>query len=778
MIFDRPVREHATGKPTAGDDPPPSLPAKGMLLLALSVFAALAATSGLIVGRPSLLAGRASYLVDAVASLATTMLAVRVSQPMVPRYRRSWRLIAAAVALGGALQAVAGISTGCDAAVWGVLGKALPATAGVLGLLGLLGLSDRHGSKTRSLTLALEGIVIGLAALTIMWLVFQPEDQGSARPGSPLLTTLAGTTLIALVLLRLGQVPRSWFGPVAMLGVAGGLTLPSVLLPSPPVARGLTAALWVSGCAAVAISTLGGTWRLEASRVEPLLVQRFLPYLAAIAAGLAVALSRLAGHPVPPPVPALILAIAISLAVRQLIGVLDDQQHVDQLLHQATHDPLTGLYNRSVLNLRLDMLLQRLPDAGRTNALLFIDLDEFKFVNDGISHAVGDTVIQSVASRLRLAVRPTDMVVRLGGDEFAILLENRRLEDVRSICERLRKSVHEPHQVPGHDLRVSCSIGVAVAEEGESPASLLRKADAAMYAAKRVGKDEWRFFDSDMQAESEFSLHLLQDLQGALDHGHLQLAFQPITNLASGLFFGAEVLLRWLRPGEGWVSIGSAMDALEGTTLMATIDAWVLREACKQLRRWREAGWQARLGINISVAELSDPTYPIEFARVLREEGVEPPWLGLEVTERMALSASRSAHQNLQSLRAIGVRVSIDDFGTAYSSMLRLREFGFDSLKIDASFVNDNSDKGRKLLRGMVAIGEAIGVAVIAEGVETAEQAALLLSYGCRLGQGFHICAPVTADELERKFIDTGTEVPRPPVVEAALRAQPVLLAP
>ena len=757
-----------TGAAVAPARLPRRLIANRTAAVAIVLFGALFGAAVLPLMLPGIVDEDAPAVVASAAAVAASVFVLRAASSMVAPYRRAWRLIALALAIAAVVQFAMGVDEGAGGQMAFVAMRLLPVAGGLAGLFGLLGLTGRHGSKIRLATVILEASITGLSMLVITWLVFAAASQRGDNPGpySPLLVALVSSILIALVLLRLTRVPRSWFGPMVTLMTAGLIGLVASLLSGyPSMKLAVPSALYVLAFGSVAVAPLGGTWNSVGTAVEPFMVQRVLPYLAAIAATLALFAGRAVSGTVPEPVRAMAAVIALALAVRQLIAALDERLHSQQLFYEATHDPLTQLPNRSVLTARLDAVLQRDADDGRTHALLLLGLDEFKSVNDGISHDVGDELLQSLAPRLTKAVRPTDLVVRVSGDAFAVLLENHRFASVRAVCRRLLKTVHEPHQLKGYDLRLTCSIGLATAEEGDTSSSLLSKAEAAMYAAKRAGKNGWRAFNADMQAQALEDLNLLQDLEQAVSREELQLVYQPILTLGSGQFFGAEALLRWHRPGQGWVSIGPAMPALEGSRLLTTIDAWVLREASRQVRRWRDQGWHARVGVNVSAAEIGNVAYPRRFARVLQEEGAQPNWITVEVTEGTALAASKSSRQVLQELRAMGVRVSIDDFGTAYSSLRRLREFTFDSLKIDASFVSDSTDRGRKLLQAMVSIGQSVDVTVIAEGIESAEQAEILRGLGCNHGQGYHLCPPVSADALERKFVDVGVDVARPPRV-------------
>ncbi len=747
------------------------------LLLTIVVFELIAAAAlwtGISAAGRSALIGL-QLLIGAGAGAAAV--AVLISSRSMPwRPKAAWTLIGGALILVGPTE-LAFAFADVSSPVWAAFVMASPLLAGGLAVAGITTLfSERAPGRARFVNLLIDGVMVGLSLLVVTWVAFVPESPHGAPPSTTVLVYAAlGALLEAVMLIRLTQVPPSRFRPVLLLGGAGGLAMIGNIVvlgatAGRPALSTAPSVLFIAAFALMAVSAWDESWlEVGPPALAPRMLQRMLPYFAALGAIVAVIVDAVDGT-VQMTVLYLGAGVGLCMVLRQLTAVYDEQRYVRELQYEATHDSLTGLPNRGRLLERMEMVLKREADPGRVHALLFADLDEFKAVNDGISHGAGDHLLKSAGARLRSLVRPTDMVARISGDEFGVFFENAKLETVRAAGRRIVSGFRTAQSVEDGELRVTFSVGIAAAVPGDTPDELLQKADAAMYAVKRGGRDGLRMFDKQMQATAFDRLHLLQDLAQAVTANDLRLDFQPIIDLRTGVVFGAEALLRWLRPSVGWVSIGDAIPALEGSRLLNTIDRWVIDTACRHVSRWRQAGWQIRVGINVSAREIGDSVFARRLARTLTELRVDPTWIVVEVTESAALGVSAAVRQVLQEVRALGVRVSMDDFGIGYSALRRVHEYGFDSLKIDRSFVADyQSVRGAALLKAMLTMGADLGLTVIAEGIETKEQAEALEAWGCEYGQGFLFSRPLTASEFERRYRDLPVAtMPRQQVAEFA----------
>lgn len=702
-----------------------------------------------------------------IGALVAAVLVGRATLGMMPRYRRAWLFIAGALLVAGGIHGALVVALQAHNTSLSNAAEVGSLLAAILAVPGVLGLTTWTKTTGRVITLILDAVISGLSLLVVAWVILLPEISVHHSTYGIITRAVVGAVLSALVLLWLSRVPRRCVGPMVMMLLAGtsavaGSVLAPVLGYESTDASTASVLLYTAAFGLVALAPLAASWNSEVRATDVFIVQQVLPYLMAFVAVATVAVAHMMGRDVEQPGYGMVAMVAVALVARQLVSALDERTHLSQLVFEATHDSLTGLSNRNALLQRLESVLQRPPDRSRSHALLMIDLDEFKSVNDGLSHAIGDSLLKSIATRLRRVVRPTDLIARLGGDEFAILLENARPSDAHSVCRRIRKSMQRPFGIEDQLLRQTCSIGIALAGAGETPSALLRKADAAMYATKREGKDGWLIFDEGMEEAAIARLRLIQDAGQAIVAGDLKLVYQPIVHLESGELLAVEALLRWKRPGQGWISAGEAVEALEGSRLMRSLDDWVTREACQQVAQWREEGWAMRVGINVSAAELADSSFPKRVASLLREGGVQPWWIVIEVTETSAQIWTASARKILRTLRAMGIRISIDDFGTGYSAVKRISDYNLDSIKIDRSFISEcTSVKGRNLVKAMVGMGRSVNLTVIAEGIETLEQARLLGNMGCDYGQGYFFSPPLPAIELYRKYRSTPLAVLR-----------------
>ncbi len=435
-----------------------------------------------------------------------------------------------------------------------------------------------------------------------------------------------------------------------------------------------------------------------------------------------------------------------------------------KMTHLAQHDFLTDLPNRALLTERLSQAIGLARRHARQVALLFLDLDGFKQINDSLGHAIGDQLLQSVAARLVASVRSTDTVFRQGGDEFVVLLsEIESPQDAAHVAETLRAALSVPHPVGGRELSVSLSIGISVYPDDATNAdAVMRNADTAMFHAKASGRDNYQFYNTDMNTRAVRRLLDEGRLYRALDQGELLLHYQPKIDLTSGAMTGAEALIRWSSLDRGLVYPKQFVPIAEACGLIVPIGRWVLREACRQLQAWLDAGLRAvPVAVNTSAVELRHGEFLDGVASILKETGLAPGYLELELTESVLMHDGGSSVSVLEALKAMGVRLAIDDFGTGYSSLSYLKRFPIDTLKIDRSFVCDIASDGNDstIVSAVIAMGRTLGQRVIAEGVETQEQLAFLRTRQCDEGQGFYFSRPLSAEDFSRLLV-TGNDEP------------------
>jgi diguanylate cyclase len=423
------------------------------------------------------------------------------------------------------------------------------------------------------------------------------------------------------------------------------------------------------------------------------------------------------------------------------------------LAHQALHDPLTGLPNRALFLDRLENALARAQRGSVGIGVLFLDLDRFKVVNDSLGHEAGDRLLLDVADRLRGVVRPGDTVARFGGDEFTILCEIRGERDAVMIAERVAAAVEAPFTLDDNEAFLTTSLGIALTmgREDAGAEALIRDADAAMYRAKERGKSRYELFDSDMRSRAVDRLEVENALHRALDRGEFRVFYQPAVDLSTGEVIGVEALVRWQHPERGLVGPDQFIALTEETGLIVPLGSWVLREACRQWKRWEESGTPApRMSVNLSARQLGQPDLVDVVAEALQETGMEPGRLSLEITESTVLADTEPALAALEALKRIGVRISLDDFGTGYSSLALLKRIPVDELKVDRSFVAglglDPQDS--PIVSTVIGLAEALGLAAVAEGVETSAQAEELRRIGCLYAQGFYFARPQPADRM------------------------------
>lgn len=460
-----------------------------------------------------------------------------------------------------------------------------------------------------------------------------------------------------------------------------------------------------------------------------------------------------------------VIAITAVVGVRQFVAFVDNARMVralrDQeelLRHQAAHDALTHLANRTLFTERLDAALSAATspaEAGEV-AVLLVDLDDFKTVNDTLGHPVGDTLLRSVADRLRNCIHVTDTVARLGGDEFGVLLHGVEPETAESTAERILASLTSPIVAGDHRLLIRASIGVAIAGPGDDSGVALRNADIAMYAAKERGKGGFARYVPGMATNVLEHARLGAQLREAIANGQLSPYFQPIVHLTSRQVVGVETLVRWQHPTRGILAPNEFIRTAERTGLIVPMGRWILREACRQYAQWRsELGAAApeTVAVNVSSRQLAEPGFPAEVAAAVHDAGLEPSQVVLEMTEDAVLTGGQ-AMDALRALSDLGVRIALDDFGTGQSSLGLLRTCPVRILKLDKSFVDGiaNGTHQAAIATAVVRMAQALGLEAIAEGVESERQVEFLLGLGYRLGQGFHLGCPLPAGDVVRHF--------------------------
>jgi diguanylate cyclase (GGDEF)-like protein/PAS domain S-box-containing protein len=433
-----------------------------------------------------------------------------------------------------------------------------------------------------------------------------------------------------------------------------------------------------------------------------------------------------------------------------------------KMSYLAQHDSLTDLPNRILLNDRLHEAMTLSSRYQRKLAVLFVDLDRFKHINDSLGHVVGDRLLQSVAARLFTCVRSSDTVGRQGGDEFVVLLwEVRHAQDAAITAVKILETLRQPHHIDGHEIHITGSIGVVTyPDDGTDAETLMKKADTAMYHAKAAGRDSYQFFGPEMNARAIDRQVLEHSLYGAIERQELVLHYQPKLDLASGRIIGVEALIRWFHPRRGLVPPGQFITIAEDCGLIVSIGQWVLREACRQACAWQAAGLPPfTIAINVSSVELRTAGFAAGVREVLKEAGLEPHYLELEITEQGLVDDSRSVSDMLKELKDIGVMLALDDFGRGYSSLNHLRRFPIDTLKIDQSFVRELTvdQHGADIVAAMIGMGRSLHIPVVAEGVETRQQLELLLQHGCPQGQGYYLGRPLPAESFRQSLESRAT---------------------
>ncbi len=439
-------------------------------------------------------------------------------------------------------------------------------------------------------------------------------------------------------------------------------------------------------------------------------------------------------------------------AFTDISKIKESERRLNYLAH---HDPLTDLPNRLLFTTRLEHSMQQMRRRGEGGALLFIDLDNFKQINDSLGHAAGDEVLLVIGSRLKGAVRGNDTVARLGGDEFAVVLESASGRDaVAEVANKLLKLIAEPLEYDGHQLALGGSIGISIyPADGETVADLLKNADAAMYKAKEDGRNNYRFFEASMTSRVFERLLMENSLRCAVDENQLEVYYQPQLCLKTETIIGAEALIRWHHPQHGLVSPVHFIPLAEESGLIVPIGEWVLRQACQQMVAFRQSGIVIeRIAVNLSAVQLLQPGIVQSVSKILRETECKGEWIELEVTEGCIMHGAEGVITVLNEFRALGITLAIDDFGTGYSSLSYLKRLPIDVLKVDKSFVDGipDGEDDVAISTAIVALGKSLRLTLVAEGIETPEQHAFLLALGCDVGQGYLYSPPVPVAQLEK----------------------------
>ena len=450
----------------------------------------------------------------------------------------------------------------------------------------------------------------------------------------------------------------------------------------------------------------------------------------------------------------------LKLANDKLRLDLEDRKRVElSIRHMAHHDALTGLPNRTLFRDRLTHAMAQADRYHQILAVLFLDLDRFKAINDTLGHNVGDQLLKMAAERLRSCVRDCDTVARLGGDEFTIIVDDIvEVQDAAVVAQKILDTLSQPFNLHNHEVFISVSIGLTLyPNDDENADNLLRNADSAMYRAKEYGRNNYQFYVADMNVKARARLMLESQLRRALDRDEFTLYYQPRVDLFSGKVIGAEALLRWRHPDMGLVPPVQFIPILEETGMIIPVGDWVLQQASQQNRAWQDQGLTPiRMAVNLSVRQFIQKDLAGTILKIIERAGLAPKYLELEITEDLFLEQNQTNIITLTKLRNSGIHISIDDFGTGYSSLSYLKRLPIDTLKIDQSFLRDieNDPDNKAITSAIIAMASSLHLNVLAEGVETEEQLTFLRAQGCNEIQGYSFSKPLTATEFEKLLVD------------------------
>ncbi|MDH4234328.1 MAG: EAL domain-containing protein [Gallionella sp.] len=441
----------------------------------------------------------------------------------------------------------------------------------------------------------------------------------------------------------------------------------------------------------------------------------------------------------------------------RMVGIFQDiteRKQAEQRIQQMAHfDALTDLPNRTLLNDRVNQAISMAQRSQGTLVILFVDIDHFKNINDTLGHRIGDMLLVEIAGRMESVMRDEDTISRLGGDEFILLLQGTGADGAAHVADKLLSVIARPYKIEQHDLLVTPSIGIAIyPEDGQNLETLSMSADMAMYRAKQEGRNNYRFFTAEMQARTRRNQQLGNALRSALERNQLHVHYQPQIALESGHIIGAEALLRWQHPELGMVSPAEFIPVAEENGMILPIGEWVLRSAVRQLQAWMDRGIAPMVvSVNLSVLQFRHFNLPELVSQILKEEGLLPQYLELELTESFAMGDPQKAIAVMDRLHESGIRMAIDDFGSGYSSLAQLKRFQVYKLKIDQSFVSDLTEdpENRVIVAAIISMANSLGMQTIAEGVETAGQLEFLREKGCNEVQGYYFSKPLPADQFE-----------------------------
>ena len=714
------------------------------------------------------------YNLFGLGSTAAIFLGVLLWRPAHPA---GWLTIGAGVALECAGDIAATLLAGPD----GSEPFPSPADALYLGgyillVVGVVGLAQ-GGSRARNRAAWVDALIMATVASIFLWILV--IRAGLAEPDPDPLASLIAVAYPFQDIVQVAVVTRLLLGStrrspaLVLLGLAflvsfladivyAGQVLDDTYGVGQLVDGGWLLAYLAWGAAALHPSMASRPDTDDLPRNGAVLTRARLAFLAcgALTGPVVLILEGVRGEPIAVHAVIAVLSVLYILVLyRVVIGMdelrsaLDERSRLAVVLReQATHDPLTGLANRRMFVERLDAALL-LPRSGRPAAVLYLDLDRVKAINDSEGHAAGDEALAEVARRLRSGLRSADTVARVGGDEFAILLDDGQ-DDPAEVAARVNALLAEPVTVGGRSFRATASVGVAVAAPGESAHDLLRNADQAMYAAKGTGGHGYAVYSDAMRAEALARLGMEADLRDAVARGEFVLHYQPIVEMATGTIAGVEALVRWQHPTRGLLAPGQFIDLAEESGLIVPLGRWVIEEAVGQASAWRRDGLlraPPMVEINVAARQLADPQFALQVAGAIAGTGMGAGRIAVELTETELFRDTEAVGRTLALLRKAGVRVVIDDFGTAYASMSYLVDFPVDGLKIDRSFVQrltSRDGNGPAVVRSMISLAANLGILVVAEGVETEAQAAILREFGCTYAQGYLFSRPLPAAEL------------------------------
>jgi diguanylate cyclase (GGDEF)-like protein len=418
----------------------------------------------------------------------------------------------------------------------------------------------------------------------------------------------------------------------------------------------------------------------------------------------------------------------------------------------AYYDSLTNLPNRVLFNQELAAVLEKTNMSGQTSAVLFIDLDRFKVINDTLGHGYGDELLQKVAQRLRNFIGSADILSRMGGDEFTAGLSNINREQAAALAQNVLDAFSQPIDISGHEVFITPSIGISMFPyDGLDHQTLIKNADQAMYAAKDKGKNQYQFYASEMDETSSQKMNVETMMHRALDNHEFELYYQPKIHIETGVLTGLEALIRWRHPEKGWIAPIDFIPIAEDTGLINPIGEWVLRAACAQNKAWQNAGYpRVSVSVNLSVRQMKEQSLMDLIPEVLRETGLDPQYLELEITENISMHNMDDVLSILHEIKRLGVKIAMDDFGTGYSALSYLKKFPIDHLKIDQSFIREMevNQEDHSIVKAIIAMAHSLGLIVIAEGVETEAQSSLLREMKCNVIQGYFISKPFPPEDF------------------------------